>query len=116
MEKIIENIANVKNVKGALLVGKDGLVIASSGDFGHDPDFVGASISELYSTAEYMSGEKLESGMPTKLTVETETAKFMLFEVNSDAVLVVIADQNVFTGLIYEEAKSASGKLKESLE
>ena len=47
MEDILERLLKINGVEGALIVGKDGLVISSVGTFNPDPDSFGASAAEL---------------------------------------------------------------------
>ena len=115
MEKILDELAQIKDVKGTLLVGKDGLVIASAGNFQNDPDFVGASISELFSTAETMSAERFSAGKPNRIFLEAESRTFVVYEVTEDAILAILTEPAANLGIIKIETDSAVKKLKEML-
>ena len=115
MEKILDDLMQIKNVKGTLLVGKDGLVIASSGDFQHDSDFIGASISELFSTAETISQERFESGKPLRFFLETASVAYIIYEVTEETLLAIISDSEANFGIISIESDNAIKNLKEFL-
>lgn len=115
MEKILDDLAQIKDVRGTLIVGKDGLVIASAGNFKNDPDFVGASMAELFSTAETMSFERFSAGKPARISLEAESIIFIVNEVTEDTILAILAEPTANFGIIRIETNSALKKLQEIL-
>ncbi len=115
MEKIVEELTQVRSVRGTLLVGKDGLVIVSAGEFKHDTDFIGASICELFATAETMTFERFEAGKPVNITLESQDLIFIVYEVTEETILAVLAEKDANTGIINIEIKLALQKLQEML-
>ncbi len=115
MEEILENLTQVNGIQGTLIVGKDGLVIAYSGDIKTDPDFLGATIADFFTTAENITEEKFAMGSLDKLSFETNSSKFFLNNINNDTFLVIITEEQVNIGLIRLEMKAAAESLKEVL-
>ena len=115
MENILDELTQIKDVRGTLLVGKDGLVIASAGNFENDPDFVGASMSELFSTAETMSLERFSAGKPVRISLEAESITFIVYEVTEDTILAILAESTANLGIIKIETDNAVKKLQELL-
>lgn len=115
MEEILENLAQVTGILGALIVGRDGLVIAYSGDIKADPDFLGATVSDFFTTAENIMEEKFSLGTLGRITIEADQGVYFLQNINNETFLVVIADKKMNHGLIRLEMKSASESLREVL-
>jgi uncharacterized protein len=115
MEEILESLTQVNGIQGTLIVGKDGLVIAYSGDIKTDPDFLGATIADFFTTAENITDEKFAMGNLERLCIETNSSKFFLNNINSDTFLVIITEEQVNIGLIRMEMKAAAESLKEVL-
>lgn len=115
MDEILEGLVNVPGVIGALIVGKDGLVISYTGQLNLDPDFLGATIADFFSTAEGIVQEKFGQGTLEHLSIEARDCKFLLHNINDLTFLVTQSRPATNLGLIRAEARHASEKLKESL-
>ncbi|MDQ7826239.1 MAG: roadblock/LC7 domain-containing protein [Candidatus Eremiobacteraeota bacterium] len=112
MEEILANLAQVNGIQGALLIGKDGLVIAYAGDIPTDADFIGATICEFYGSAENIVQEKFEIGKLGRVTVEADSARYYLENINNDTFLVTIGTPVANLGLIRLEIKAAAENLR----
>ncbi len=115
MEEILENLAQVNGILGTLIVGRDGLVIAYSGDIKADPDFLGATVSDFFTTAENIMEEKFSLGALGRVTIEAEQGVYFLQNINNETFLVVNTDKMMNHGLIRLEMKSACESLREVL-
>jgi predicted regulator of Ras-like GTPase activity (Roadblock/LC7/MglB family) len=93
-----------------MVVGKDGIVIAS--DLGADleGDTVGALAASITTNIQ-KSLDRLETSPLSQVTVEADNAK--LFFTDADVgILVVTTEQEVNIGLIRLEIRNALSKLK----
>jgi uncharacterized protein len=115
MEEILEKLTHVNGIQGTLIVGKDGLVIAYSGEINTDPDFLGATVADFFTTAENIMEEKFGLGGLEQICIEANQGKYYFNGINTDTFLVVITDEKVNLGLIRIEMKAASESLREVL-
>ena len=115
MEDILEKLIQINGIAGALIVGKDGLIIEFKGEVQNDPDFIGATVADFFTTAESIMGEKFTFGELEKLTIETNTGRYFLYAINNETFLVVIAPGAASLGLMRLELKTAVENLREVL-
>ena len=111
MEKTLEEISQLRGVQGTLLVCKDGVIIASCGEFPNDTEFIGACICELYSTAETMTSERFESGNPVSVTIESSDSITVIYEITEDTIFIIMAEKTANRGLVYLEGTHAAESL-----
>jgi predicted regulator of Ras-like GTPase activity (Roadblock/LC7/MglB family) len=116
MKEILEALNQTSGVQGCLIVGRDGLVIDNSGDVSNVPmDLLGATSTELFSTAESLVGERLEQGEVDLVHVESAKGKFVMMGINEQSFLVVMTRSKVNLGLVRWEVRSAAERLKEAM-
>lgn len=115
MEEILERLVQVNGITGALIIGKDGLIIEFKGDIQNDPDFIGATIADFFTTAESIMVEKFTFGDLDKISIETSAGTYFLNAINTDTFLVTIAKENVNIGLMRLEIRTATENLREVL-
>ena len=115
MEQIIEDLSLIRDVRGVILVSTDGLVIASSGKFVNDVEFIGASVYEAFSAANLMTSERMDSGKTLKLFIESEQLMYAIYCATEDTFLIIVIEHGGNLGIINIEAAAAIAKLKEML-
>lgn len=115
MEEILAKLAQVNGILGALIIGKDGLIIDFKGDTQTDPDFIGATLAEFFTTGESTMSEKFKFGELSGITIETSEGKYFLNAINNDTFLVTIGGSNLNLGLIRLEIKTAIENLQQVL-
>jgi len=116
MDEILEALTHVPGVDASLIVGKDGLVISQVGSLdGIDTDLLGATVSELYSSAESVMAERFARGSLDGLTIEANGGKFILSSINDEVFLLVLARKKINLGLVRWETRESAGKLKEEI-
>ena len=116
MEDILEGLNQTAGVQACMIVGKDGLLIAQSGEVPNlDTDLVAASSSEVYTAAEAITNERFEQGPVEVMHVETNHGKFVMASINDVSFLLAVARPKVNLGLVRWEVKAAAEKLKEVL-
>jgi predicted regulator of Ras-like GTPase activity (Roadblock/LC7/MglB family) len=110
MYQVLSELNKTPGVTGSMVVGNDGIVIASDLEAGSEGETVGALAASINSNIQ-KSLDRLDSSPPSQVTIEAKDAKLFV----SDAgigLLVVTAEKDVNIGLIRLEIKHALGKLK----
>ena len=115
MEKILGDIAELKGVQGCLLIGKDGFLILSLGNFQNNVDFISACISEVYASVDSMTNERFDKGHPIEMMISSNSLNTFIFDVNEDTILVIISDDKVNRGFITMQGREATKELKSIL-
>ena len=112
MEEILEKLLKIAGVEGGLVVGKDGLVIASVGNFLPDPDSFGASVAEVLKL--FDTGLTSHGGA-NKITVNQDNGVLQLTAINEVTFLVVQGGASVNVGRLRLEADAVAATLGEQL-
>jgi len=109
MYNILSDLNKTSGVRGSLLVGSDGIIIAADLESQLEDETVGAMSASIVANVS-KAMERLKSETPAQITVEADHGKLFL----SDAgvgILTVIADKDVNIGLIRLEMKNAIAKI-----
>ncbi len=112
MEEILEKLLKIVGVEGALVVGKDGLVIASVGSFLPDPDSFGASVAEVL---KLFDAALTSHGAAQKITVNQDSGLLQMTAINEVTFLVVQAAAGTNLGRLRLEADGVAATLGEQL-
>ncbi|MEQ8167926.1 MAG: roadblock/LC7 domain-containing protein [Candidatus Eremiobacterota bacterium] len=112
MENILNKLNQTSEIVGSLIVGRDGLVIASNVPEGVNAELIGAMVAGVFTSAE-SSMEELRQGEVQTVMIEGEKGKVILCD--AGAILVVLLDEVTNLGLVRLEVKEAVNKLKELL-
>ncbi|MCE1248164.1 MAG: roadblock/LC7 domain-containing protein [Firmicutes bacterium] len=115
METILEELNQLPEVLGSLIIGKDGLVIVSSWETELDMDAVGAMSADIFGVAESLMEEKLQKGGVKFFGIESENAGFFFKTIDESTFLAVAASPAVNMGLLRIEITAAAAKLREVL-
>ena len=111
--KIIDDLVNIDGVLEAMLVGKDGLVVASSLLDEDDSEVLGAMVAMMYGTISKGAG-RIGLGMPGNAIVETATGSIHIVE-SEDMLLVLITDHQVNQGVLRIAARKAGRRVREAI-
>ncbi|AEF96538.1 roadblock/LC7 domain-containing protein [Methanotorris igneus] len=110
IDRILADLNRTEGIKGSMVVGKDGLVIAAQLPSNIDSELVGAMASAAFGAAERTAAEigqgKLEQAM-----IESEFGKTLMTDAG-EGILVVLTDAKVNLGLIRISMKRAAEKIK----
>lgn len=112
MEEILEKLLRIAGVEGALVVGKDGLVIASVGEFSPDPDSFGASVAELLNHFDILLQAR---GGAEKVSIHQEKGLLQLNAINEVTFLVVQAGSHTNLGRLRLDSEGVVAVLSEQL-
>lgn len=109
MYNVLSDLNKTSGVRGSMLVGADGIIIAADLESQLEDETVGAMSASIVANVS-KAMERLKSETPAQITVEADQGKLFL----SDAgvgILTVIADKDVNIGLIRLEMKNAIAKI-----
>jgi predicted regulator of Ras-like GTPase activity (Roadblock/LC7/MglB family) len=109
MYNVLSDLNKTSGVRGSMLVGADGIIIAADLESQLEDETVGAMSASIVANVS-KAMERLKSETPAQITVEADHGKLFL----SDAgvgILTVIADKDVNIGLIRLEMKNAIAKI-----
>jgi len=109
MREVLSEINKTTGVTGCLLVGNDGIVIASDLNTRLDEETMGALAGSISSTVS-KSLERLDSSPLSQLTIEADDGKLFITQ-TPVGFLVVTAEDKVNMGLIRLEIKNAVAQI-----
>jgi predicted regulator of Ras-like GTPase activity (Roadblock/LC7/MglB family) len=110
MEAILQRITEIEGVAGAILVGKDGLVVAGTMD-GEDAELLGAMAAACFSAVSRYT-EEIGIGEARRAVIEAERGTLSIIEVG-DLILVVNTTPQVHLGRVRLEMARASQRVAE---
>lgn len=112
MEELLEKLLKISGVEGALVVGKDGLVIASVGSFQPDPDSFGAGVAELLNQMDQLVGAR---GSAQRATISQAGGILQLSAINEVTFLVIQGGAAVNVGRLRLDSDQVASALGEQL-
>ncbi len=112
---ILQELIKNAGIEGAALVSSDGLPIASALGTGFEEDRIAAMSAAILSLGERVA-EELEKGTLEQITIKGDTGYVILTGIGQEAVLTVLADNNVKLGLLLMEIKRSQENLKKAME
>src|SRR6476619_2032749 len=113
MRHIVEDLIRVDGVIGSLLVGKDGLVVASTLLEDEDAEVLGAMSAAMFGTIA-KAAERIGVGTLRDTIVEATEGSIQLIEAE-DLILVVITERGVNLGMIRIEMRKAAKRVREEI-
>jgi hypothetical protein len=110
MYNVLSELNRTSGVKGSMLVGNDGIIIAADLDARLEDETVGAMAASIMSNVG-RALERLKQQNPDRVTIEADAGKIFL----SDAgvgILAVVTEPSVNVGLVRLEIKNAISQIK----
>jgi predicted regulator of Ras-like GTPase activity (Roadblock/LC7/MglB family) len=110
MYNVLGDLNKTSGVKGSMLVGNDGIIIAADLDTRLEDETVGALAASIMSNIT-KALERLNQENLDKVTIEADAGKIFL----SDAgigILAVITEPQINVGLVRLEIKNAVSQIK----
>lgn len=112
METILQRLAEIAGVAQALLVGKDGLIVAGTMSSNEDEEVLGAMAAACFSAMLHYSQE-IGTGELRQAIIQAAHGTLHLTEIDSDLILVVSTLPQVNLGRIRFEMALAGQQLAE---
>ncbi len=110
MYQVLNDLNKTPGITGSMVVGNDGIVIASDLESGFESETVGALAASITTNIQ-KSLDRLRTSPLSQVTIEADDAKLFFTEAGL-GILVVTAEKDVNIGLIRLEIKNAIGRLK----
>lgn len=110
MYNILGELNKTSGVKGSMLVGNDGIIIAADLDSRLEDETVGAMAASIMSNIT-KALERLKQQDLERVTIEADAGKIFLSEAGV-GILAVITEPQVNVGLIRLEIKNAVTQIK----
>ncbi|GAB4109469.1 MAG: roadblock/LC7 domain-containing protein [Roseiflexaceae bacterium] len=113
MRRIVEGLIRVEGVIGSLLVGKDGLVVASTLMDEEDAEILGAMSAAVFGEID-KSTKRIGVGTLIDAIIDAEQGSILMLE-SRDLILVVITQRMVNLGLVKMEMRRAAKRIGEAV-
>src|SRR5215475_371329 len=113
MRRIVEDLIRVDGVIGSLLVGKDGLVVASTLMDEEDAEILGAMSAAVFGEIDKAT-KRIGVGMLIDSIIDAEQGSILMLE-SKELILVVITQRMVNLGLVKMEMRRASKRISEAV-
>jgi uncharacterized protein len=110
MYNILGDLNKTSGIRGSMLVGNDGIIIAADLDSRLEDETVGAMAASIMSNIT-RSLERLKQKNAERVTIEADAGKIFLNDAGV-GILAVITDPNVNVGLVRLEIKNAVSRIK----
>lgn len=110
----LDELDDVQGIKGAAVVRRDGLLIASNLGQDINDDQVGAMTASTVGSGETAS-ESLEMGNVNAVTIEAADGKLVSTGAGEEGILTILTDSDVNMGLVKVEMEKATKKIKRIL-
>jgi predicted regulator of Ras-like GTPase activity (Roadblock/LC7/MglB family) len=109
MYNVLSELNKTSGVKGSMLVGSDGIIIAADLESQLEDETVGAMSASIVSNVS-KAMERLKAETPGRITVEADHGKLFLADAGI-GILTVITEKEVNIGLIRLEIKNAINRI-----
>lgn len=113
MRRIVEDLLRVDGVVGSLLVGKDGLVVASTLLDPEDAEVLGAMSAAVYAEIDKAT-KRIGVGGLSDAIINAQDGSFLMLQ-SHELILVVITQRTVNLGLVKMEMRKAAARIKEAV-
>ncbi len=113
MRRIVEDLIRVDGVIGSLLVGKDGLVVASTLMDDEDAEVLGAMSAAVFGEIDKAT-RRIGVGVLLDSIIDAEQGSILMLE-SRDLIMVVITQRMVNLGLVKMEMRRAAKRIGEAI-
>jgi hypothetical protein len=113
MRRIVEDLIRIDGVIGSLLVGKDGLVVASTLMDEEDAEILGAMSAAVFGEIDKATRRVGIGGLVDSI-IDAEQGSILMLETR-ELILAVITQRMVNLGLVKMEMRRASKRISEAV-
>jgi predicted regulator of Ras-like GTPase activity (Roadblock/LC7/MglB family) len=110
MYNVLGELNKTSGVRGSMLVGADGIIIAADLDSRLEDETVGALAASIVSNVS-KSLERLNQQNPDRIMIEADQGKIFLNDAGV-GILAVVTDPAVNIGMVRLEIKNAISRIK----
>ena len=112
LENVLTELELAGNIVLSAIISRQGLLMVSKATQGSNCKAFAALTATLNMSAESIT-KRLSHEMPKSIVVETEEHNLITYAAGPNALIVVMASNEGFLGLILTELKKAADKVKE---
>ncbi len=113
MRRIVEDLIRVDGVIGSLVVGRDGLVVASTLMDDEDAEILGAMSAAVFGEIDKTT-RRIGVGTLIDTIIDAQQGSILMLE-SRDLILAVITQRMVNLGLVKMEMRRAAKRLTEAI-
>ena len=113
MRRIVEDLIRVDGVIGSLLVGRDGLVVASTLMDDEDAEVLGAMSAAVFGEIDKTT-RRIGVGTLVDTIIDAQQGSILMLE-SRDLILAVITQRMVNLGLVKMEMRKAAKRVTEAI-
>lgn len=113
MRRIVEELIRVDGVIGSLLVGRDGLVVASTLMDDEDAEILGAMSAAVFGEIDKTT-RRIGVGALVDTIIDAQQGSILMLE-SRDLILAVITQRMVNLGLVKMEMRKAAKRVTEAI-
>ena len=113
MRRIVEDLIRVDGVIGSLLVGRDGLVVASTLMDDEDAEILGAMSAAVFGEIDKTT-RRIGVGTLVDTIIDAQQGSILMLE-SRDLILAVITQRMVNLGLVKMEMRKAAKRVTEAI-
>lgn len=109
MYNVLSDLNKTSGIKGSMLVGSDGIIIAADLDTQYEDETVGAMSASIVSNVG-KAMDRLKGEVPGQIMVEASHGKLFLADAGI-GILTVITEKEVNIGLVRLEMRNAISRI-----
>jgi hypothetical protein len=109
MFDVLEELNKTSGITGSMLVGRDGIVIASDLQASMEDETLGALAASITANVQKSLG-RLGQNTPDQITIEAQNSKLFIADCGV-GVLVVTAEKEANLGLVRLEVRNAKARI-----
>lgn len=113
MRRIVEDLIRVDGVIGSLLVGRDGLIVASTLMDDEDAEILGAMSAAVFGEIDKTT-RRIGVGPLVDTIIDAQQGSILMLE-SRDLILAVITQRMVNLGLVKMEMRKAAKRVTEAI-
>ena len=111
LEAILTDLESVGDIKLSAIISRHGLLMVSKATQESETEAFAALTATLHMSAETTT-KRLSHEVPKSIVVETEDNNLITYSAGPNALIVVLAGNEGFLGLILTELRKAAEKVK----
>jgi predicted regulator of Ras-like GTPase activity (Roadblock/LC7/MglB family) len=111
IKQILNNLMQADGIVKAVMVGRDGFVIESTGESTIDEEAIAALVTTAFSNHENI-GKELNVGRAKQIMIEFERSVIMAVSIGEEAILAVVTGANASLGSMRFQVKRFSRELE----
>ena len=115
MQEILNQINKIRGVRGSLVIGRDGIVVAANLGVDISDETVAAVASQILASLRNAL-DRMKLGKFNRFTVAGKSGQIAIVNAGEHALLLVLVDKETNLGLVSVEIKDAVAQIAQKIE